>query len=225
MFKLTPAILVQLSPKLSTLQAEEWVRAITDVCPLYGIDTADIAHEFLANVLHESGGLTQLEENLNYSTAALLKMFGRHRITQGEALKYGRQKGQTANQKMIAIMLYGGNFGKQQLGNTQPTDGWDFRGSGPIQMTGRSNFTLFAGHMRSAHNELYNLQQLAQMVRTDKRIAMHSACWIFAISKKLIDAAITDNMNLIVKRINGGYIGMEDRMAYYTQCKKLIVDA
>lgn len=224
MFKLTPSILRAISPRLSSLQAAEWCKAIVEVCPLYGINSADVVHEFLANVLHESAGLTVMEENLNYSTAALLQMFGRHRITAGEALKYGRNPGQPANVKMIATLLYGGNFGRTQLGNTQATDGWDFRGSGPIQMTGRSNFTVFGIWMRTQFKQSYTLTELAHLVRTNPVIAMHSACWIFAIAKKLIDAAVADNMNLIVKRINGGYMGMEDRMKYLSQCVKLIKD-
>lgn len=79
---------------------------------------------FLANINVESAGLTVLTENLNYSTEALISKFGRHRISIADAKKYGRNASHPANQEMIANILYGGEFGSKNLGNTEPTDGW-----------------------------------------------------------------------------------------------------
>lgn len=79
-------------------------------------------------------------ENLNYSVDGLLNGFGRHRISEADAKKYGRTSTQKANQKEIANRIYGGAWGKEYLGNTQPNDGNAFIGKGIFQITGRSNY-------------------------------------------------------------------------------------
>lgn len=97
--------------------------------------------DFLSQVLHESGRLDRLEENLNYSVDALLAKFGRHRISEADARRLGRIDGvQKADQVGIANSLYGGPWGLKNLGNSQPGHGWMYRGSGPIQVTGLTNF-------------------------------------------------------------------------------------
>ncbi len=77
--------------------------------------------------------------------------------------------------------------------------------------------------MRMVHKEEYTLTQLSELLRTDDRMAIHSACWVFAVAKNLIQQAIDDSMNSIVKRINGGYIGMDDRIKYYDRAKEYYV--
>lgn len=79
-------------------------------------------------------------ESLNYSVDGLLKGFGRHRISEADARKYGRTAKQKANQKEIANRLYGGEWGKENLGNTQENDGSSYIGRGIFQVTGRSNY-------------------------------------------------------------------------------------
>lgn len=106
----------------------------------YGVvHQKDIA-DFLAHVSVETGGFRSLSESLNYSTDALSKLFGSHRITKSQIAKYGRKKGQKANQIELANILYGGAWGKKNLGNINAGDGWKFRGSGAGQVTGRANF-------------------------------------------------------------------------------------
>src|SRR6478736_8115378 len=79
-------------------------------------------------------------ENLNYSVEGLLNGFGRHRISEADARKYGRTATQKANQKEIANRIYGGKWGKENLGNTQSNDGFLLSGKGIFQVTGRSNY-------------------------------------------------------------------------------------
>lgn len=99
---------------------------------------------FMGQVHHETGGFNSRRENLNYSVKALLSSFGRHRITESDARKFGRGTEQSAKQIEIANAIYGGEWGKKNLGNTQPNDGFLFRGNGSIQLTGRSNHQAFA---------------------------------------------------------------------------------
>lgn len=195
---------------------------INTVCPKYGINTADILHEFLANLLHESSCFTRYEENLNYSVDTLVKNFSRSRISTGDAIRYGRSAVHAADQKAIGNTIYGGDWGKRNLGNTEPDDGWELRGSGPIQLTGRDMFMQFSVYMLKHHGINKTLHQWAELLRTSDEYGMHSAGWFFAIAKNLIPLAIEDNMKEIVRRINGGYNGMDERQKYYELCKQHI---
>jgi putative chitinase len=223
MFLLTGEILLKISPAVPSTRADKLAALLTEICPQYGIDTADIFHEFIANVLHESGSFTTYSESLNYSVEALKQKFGRHRITESQAEQFGRKPGRPANQKAIANILYGGSWGKKQLGNTESNDGWDLRGSGPIQITGRGNLIMFANYMRKRFGVFNTVQQWAELLRTDDRWGIHSACWIFAIAKKLIDEAENDQAILIRKRINGGMMGIVDTQEFYERAKLYVV--
>lgn len=95
----------------------------------------------LATPMIETGGtFVPGLENLNYKSSALISKF-RGRISIADANKFGRIDGkQPANQNAIANIIYGGDFGRRQLGNTQPGDGWRYRGRGLVQITGRRNY-------------------------------------------------------------------------------------
>jgi putative chitinase len=97
---------------------------------------------FLGQIFWESDDLKDLEENLNYSTEGLLKTFGTSRISPADADRFGRNVRHPADPRFIANTVYGGSWGGAHLGNTCPTDGYAFRGSGLIQITGRTNFQL-----------------------------------------------------------------------------------
>lgn len=92
-----------------------------------GVNTPLRLSHFFAQADHESG-LKPKVENINYSVDGLLKSFGRHRITHTQAYDYGRSANHSANQQAIANIIYGGSWGKNNLGNIQPGDGWKFRG-------------------------------------------------------------------------------------------------
>lgn len=196
---------------------------LNTICPLYGINTPDISHEFLSNVLHESSEFTRLEEGMNYQSIALQKLFSRKRISMGEAINYGRTATHPANKEMIANTIYGGEWGRINLGNIKHGDGWVFRGSGAIQSTGRANITNFTNYYNNKFNAAYSPEQMASLLRTDLDMSIHNACWFFSIAKGLIDEAIDDKMNEIVKKINGGYIGLNDRLHYLQLAQKYIL--
>lgn len=99
----------------------------------------------MATAVHEVGpALVPIRESLNYSADALIASFSRQRISVANARKYGRAAGEKKlspdRQRAIANLIYGGEWGRKNLGNTQPNDGWDFRGGGFAQTTGRANF-------------------------------------------------------------------------------------
>lgn len=225
-FNLTGDILSKVAqhPSITGSRANEIARVINEVCPIYGIDNSDILHEFLANVLHESACFTKLAENMNYSVHGLLSTFGRHRISLNDAERYGRKPGQPANQVMIANTLYGGTWGRVNLGNTKQGDGFLFRGSGPIHITGRKNVTNFTDFYNAKFNTRHTPGAMAQLLRTNLELGMHSACWVFSVAKSLNDEALNDDMKTIVKKINGAYLGWDDRTKYLNRCKALIKD-
>lgn len=220
---ITPDILQLIAPSITGARAASISEGLKTICPLYGIDTPDKFHEFIANVLHESGEFKDLVESLNYSSTALLQKFSRHRISATDCEIYGRTNEHKANVVEIANRIYGGDWGRINLGNTMPGDGWLFRGSGPIQNTGRKNITDFTVYYNNKFGKQIFPEIMANLLRIDIEIGIHSACWFFAIAKGLIQAAVDDKMELIVKRINGGYNGLPDRIKYYEIAKKYIV--
>lgn len=180
----------------------QWVKPTQDACYRWGIDTMREVASFLANINVESAGLTRLEESLNYRVDALIDKFGRHRISIADARRYGRAPGQAANQTMLANILYGGPWGAKNLGNTQPGDGWKFKGYGPKQLTGRGNQTAFAKAMGMS------VDDVPAYVRTPEG-GMMSAGWFWK-SHGLDAKAATPGVRDDRIAINGGTFGLAD---------------
>ncbi|WP_165767686.1 glycoside hydrolase family 19 protein [Flavobacterium aquatile] len=163
-----------------------------------------IAH-FLAQIHEESGGFTRFTENLNYSPQGLIKTFGTNQISVAQANLYGRTAKHKANQEAIANIVYGGNWGKINLGNTQVGDGWRFRGRGLMQLTGRANYQAYKNYSR--HDVIAN-PNLAS--RPD--IAIDIAGWFWSVRFNLNPIADTNNINTITKKINGGLTNLQERV-------------
>lgn len=195
--------------------AAEAVKWFNELCPEFGIMSGDSLHECLANILHESDELTVMEENLNYSVKRLMDVWPNRFKTAEAAQPFAN------NPKKLAEKVYSGRMGNEQLG-----DAWDFRGSGPIQLTGRSMFIAFSQFMRNRFGMIKTAQQWAEILRSKElnnlKWQIYSALWLFAMAKDLVQAAIDDEMLKIVKRINGGVNGLADRLRYYELCKKYI---
>jgi putative chitinase len=187
--------------------AERFLPFIEETCLAYGITSPLRVAGFLSQIGHESGGLAVLQESLNYSVGALLKLFGRHRISEEDARRYGRAPGQAANQQMLANLLYGGEFGRKNLGNTEPGDGWLYRGRGLKQLTGRSNYRR-CGEAIGA--DLIGEPDLL----LEPANAARSAGWFWS-ANGLNAIADTGNVAAMTKRINGGSIGLVQREALY----------
>lgn len=169
--------------------------------------------QFLANVSHETGGFTKLEESLNYSVDGLLKTFGRHRISEADARRLGRTATRKADQRAIANIVYGGSWGRLNLGNTQPNDGWDYRGSGPGQVTGRANFERVA---RETGLDVVGNPDLLRTADVGMRAAL-----ILWEKWGLNDMADQGRTTDIRKRWNGGSLGLNEVMAAYGRARTL----
>jgi len=180
----------------------QWVAPTKAACIKWGIDTVRELASFLGNINVESAGLTRLSESLNYSTEAIIKLFGRHRISIEDARKYGRNSDHPANQEALANILYGGAWGKANLGNTKPNDGWVCRGFGPKQITGRANQQAFADAVGMT------LEQAQAYMRTPEG-GMSAAGWFWK-SHNLDAKAATPGWEDDRRAINGGVNGLAE---------------
>jgi len=200
--------------KLHITRAQSLAVHFNLICPQYGINKKGIFHEFFANLCEESGEFEHYEENLYYSAERLMKVWPKKFPTKGDAIPYAN------NPEKLAERVYGL---RKSLGNYNPGDGYAFRGSGPMQLTGRANMTAFANWMEYRFSIKHSPESWADLLRTSDEFGIHSACWIFAIAKKLIDEAERDEMKEIVLKINGGLTNYPKRLAYYEKAKKFIV--
>ena len=172
-------------------------------------DRLALAH-WLGQMRVESAGFTTLAESLNYSVEGLLKMFGRHRISAADCDKFGRKPGQAANQNALANILYGGEWGRKNLGNTEPGDGWRYRGGGVKQITGRANFRE-AGH-----------EDDPDTLRTDIKASAFAAANFFA-RHGCIAPARADDVEAVTRKINGGLNGLAERIAATKAAKGVVL--
>lgn len=180
---------------------DELLRQISDV----GITTPVRAAHFLGQIYQESGGFSTVVESLNYSAAALKSKFGRHRISLADADKFGRTAEHAAHQNALANILYGGTFGRDELGNTEPGDGWKFRGRGLKQLTGRDNYGKFSKAWLGTDELLHKPGRVA-----DADGAVASAIWFWK-AKGLNAIADTGDVAAVTRKVNGGTNGLPER--------------
>ena len=198
---LTAGQFADLFPRCS--DPDGWVDAMNEVFPKYEINTNRRVAAFLAQCGHESGGWRTFSENLNYSAKALDAVFGKYFKRAGrDAEDYARQP------EKIANVVYAN---RMDNGDTASGDGWRYRGRGPIQLTGKHNYAKFSDDMDvDAVNN-------PDMVSEDKEVALVSAIWYWN-SNKLNRYADSGDIKTLTKRINGGYIGLEDRIHHWEMC-------
>lgn len=203
-----------------------WALRVSEVCPAapaeelelvaarFSINTKLRLAHWLAQMAHESKGFEVTRESLNYSVAGLLATFGRHRISEADAERYGRTKYHAANQPAIANLVYGGEWGRRNLGNTEPGDGWKFIGRGFKQLTGRTNYTTY-GHAMG----MDLLDRPEQLEKPGP--ASLSAGW-FWYRNKLNALADVDDLEAVTRRVNGGMNGLELRRIWLQRFKEAI---
>ena len=183
--------------------------AIEAAAAKHGLTDPLVLAHWLGQMHVESAGFSVLAENLNYSVEGLMKTFGRHRISAADCAKFGRSKTQAANQNAIANIVYGGEWGKKNLGNTEPGDGWRYRGSGLKQITGRANFRE-AGYEANP-----------EALRTDIYAGAEAGANFF-VKHGCIPAAEADDVKRVTKIINGGENGLADRILATANAKKVV---
>ena len=168
---------------------------------------------FLAQVIHESGGLRVFSENLNYNAVALPHVFGATRFPPAIAAHYGRSDAHPADQVGIANIAYASRMGN---GPAESGDGWRYRGRGPIQLTGRDNYTrcgAAVGPDLVGNPDLLLLPHWGAL----------SAGWFWAAGNRTGKSlSLLPDIDAISEAVNGGANGMAERRALYAQALRAV---
>jgi len=191
--------LKQLLPK--NPYVDHWHRALAQLLPEYEINTPQRIAAFVAQCAHESGGFMVLKENLNYKAATLRKIFPKYFPTDEMAAEYAAKPNK---QEAIANLVYADRMGN---GGPETGDGYRYCGRGLIQLTGRENYSWFAASLGIP------VEEAAEYLQTFEGAAQ-SACWFWE-TNSLNRWADAGDIKELTRRINGGYIGLEDRIKHY----------
>jgi putative chitinase len=206
----TPVISVS-GLKLDTLKGhipDSVIAMIPEVASKFEINTPLRLAHFLAQCGHESGGFKLTKENLNYSAKGLNGIFKKYFPTLESAVPYERKPEKIANK------VYGGRMGN---GAEASGEGWKFHGRGFIQLTGKDNYTAFTKSI--GEDCIANPDLVAS------KYALASAAWFFSKNglHKMADGGATDAVvTSITKRVNGGTIGLPDRIKHFKEYYHLL---
>jgi putative chitinase len=184
------------------------IDSIPEVASKFGINTPLRVAHFLAQCGHESGGFRLTQENLNYSAKGLNGIFKKYFPTEAAAAPYNR------NPQKIANKVYSNRMGN---GTEASGDGYKFRGRGYIQLTGRDNYTAFG---KSIGVDIPNNPDVVATT-----YALASAAWFFSKNglHKIADEGASDVVvTKITKRVNGGTIGLPDRIKHFKEYYHLL---
>lgn len=196
---LTKEQLAQLIP--GNPYVEEWHEALAQCLPDYDINTPQRVAAFIAQCAHESGNFRILKENLNYRAVTLRKIFPKYFPTDDLAQRYASMPNK---QEAIANKVYANRMGN---GDEASGDGFRYCGRGLIQLTGKNNYQAFADSIETP------VEDIPHYLATFEG-AVQSACWFWE-SNNLNQWADKGDILTLTKRINGGTIGLEDRIKHY----------
>lgn len=188
----------QLKQMVKNKHIEHWYECFEQLLPDYEINTPQRVAAFIAQCAHESGNFVFIEENLNYKAASLRKVFPKYFPTDELAAQYANKP------QMIANRVYANRMGN---GDEASGDGWKYRGRGLIQLTGKTNYTWFAASLEISPEEAAEYTQTFEG-------AAQSACWFWE-TNKLNNEADKGDIKTMTRKINGGFIGLDDRIKHY----------
>jgi putative chitinase len=166
-----------------------------------------LAH-FLAQAGHESGGFKAVTENLNYGAKGLRSIFGKYFPTDAKALEYERKP------EKIANLVYGNRMGN---GTETTGEGFKFRGRGYIQLTGKANYVAF--------DKVVSEDLISNPDLVSTKYPLLSAAWFFHKNglHKIADEGATEAVvTKVTKRVNGGTIGLADRLKHFNKYYNLL---
>jgi putative chitinase len=181
----------------------KFVDPINKVIEEFEINTPNRLAMFLAQIGHESGGLTKLHENLNYKAARLTQIFPKY-FRDVDPNEYAN------NPEKIANRVYCNRMGN---GDERSGDGYRFRGRGAVQLTGRSNYEACGEDLE------VDLVANPDYLETPEG-AIRSAAW-FWDQHDLNDWADKKDVTTVTKKINGGTIGLEERKELFEEALKV----
>lgn len=175
----------------------KWLDPLEETFHRYDINTPARRSAFIGQCAHESANFTRLEENMNYSAEGLMKTWPTRFPTLAVAQPYHRKPEKIANR------VYGGRMGN---GTEETGDGWLYHGRGIIQLTGKANYTLAGDALQQEFMRFPDLVLIP-------RWAALTAGWYWNKRQLNKEADAKDYLNM-TKKINGGVIGLDDRVAH-----------
>ena len=181
---------------------------LPDTIAKFDLNTPNRLAHFLAQAGHESGGFRLTKENLNYSAKGLMGIFKKYFPTEAKANEYARKP------EKIANLVYGNRMGN---GPESTGDGAKYCGRGYIQLTGKDNYTAFG---KSINEDI-----AANPTLVAEKYALLSAAWFFTKNKLhlMADEGASDLVvTKITKRVNGGTIGLPDRIKHFKEYHALL---
>ena len=187
--------------------AELWVSHVNSALGMCGCTTVEHVAQWIAQIGHESGGMSRLVESLNYTPEGLRATWPA-RFDEATAKWCGRSADKAADQRVIANIAYGDRLGN--LPNSD--DGWRFRGRGLIQVTGRANYRE-CGQAIGA--DLEQEPSLLEMRGT----AAASTAWYW---RKHRLTGFNGDVLAVTRKINGGLNGLADRQARYDKALSVL---
>jgi putative chitinase len=194
--------------KLKGHLPETVIAQLPDTIAKFELNTPLRLAHFLAQAGHESGGFKLVNENLNYGAKGLLGIFKKYFPTEAKAKEYERKP------EKIANLVYGSRMGN---GAETTGEGYKFRGRGYIQLTGKDNYKAFDAVVTES------IVDNPDLVAT--KYPLLSAAWFFhknglhkIADKGATDAVITE----VTKRVNGGTIGLPDRIKHFKEYYTLL---
>jgi putative chitinase len=203
--------LTRLWPRAPVATRDAIAAVADEVFTRYELETPMRQAHFMAQLSHECGAGTIVRENMNYSADRLMQIFGvgvhSARVTQGEAIKLAHHPEQ------IAERVYGlGNPKKaRELGNTQPGDGYRYRGNGMLQLTGR------ASHKSMGAKTGFDLEANPEQLEDPAKSFRVAAAEFRALN--CLPAADADDVALVTRRVNGGRNGLSERTVWLRKWK------
>ena len=187
----------QLKQMVKNPYIDHWHEALDQLLDDYEINTPLRVAHFVAQCAHESGNFVFIKENLNYKAASLMTVFKKYFPTADLAQQYEKRPERIANR------VYANRMGN---GDEASGDGWRFCGRGLIQLTGKDNYTFFAGSLN------ISVEEAAEYLATFEGAAQ-SACWFWE-QNNLNRFADANDVKGLTRAINGGYIGLDDRISH-----------
>lgn len=193
--------------------ANSWSKPLADACRAYEINTPARIAAFLAQIGHESAGLTRTVENLNYGADGLRQTWPK-RFDEASAKQLARQP------RLIANRVYGGRMGN---GDEATGDGWKYRGRGLIQVTGKANYEAVRDLLRERDPSAPDFVADPDALSEPRWAALSAAAWW--ADRELNELADGYAFTQITQRINGGQNGAADRKQRYDRARTAVVGA
>jgi putative chitinase len=190
------------------------IAQIPAVIDTFGVNTSLRLAHFLAQCGHESGGFRLTQENLNYSAKGLMGIFKKYFLKADKTLDTAKAAAYERKPEKIANLVYASRMGN---GPESSGDGFKFRGRGYIQLTGRSNYTAFDAVVED------DIVGNPDLVSTKHALA--SAAWFWKKNGLNLIAdtgSSAEVVTKITKRVNGGTIGLPDRIKHFNEYYTLL---